>query len=140
LTNSDGKKSQLEFGASNTSYLLQLGKLSSGTYSWTAFTTFNGKKYSKSGNFVVEDIAIEKLDTKANHDVLMQISSNSNGNFYNLVNYQKLIENIKNRNDITSVTHEESTFDKLIDFIWILFFIILLLTTEWFLKKWNGYY
>lgn len=140
LLDSKGKKSVFEFGVNGNLYLLPLGKLKSGTYSWTANTSFDGKKYSKKGNFVVENIEIEKLDTRANHGLLNQISEQSKGQFFVLKDYQKLIKAIQNREDITSVSYQESSYDNLLDYIWILIFLVLLLGTEWFLKRWNGYY
>ncbi|MFN5417287.1 MAG: hypothetical protein ACK5B9_09545, partial [Flavobacteriia bacterium] len=140
LVDSKGKKSVFEFGVNGNLYLLPLGKLKPGTYSWTAYTSFDGKKYSKKGNFVVENIEIEKLDSRANHGLLRQISSQSKGQFYALKDYQKLIKEIQNREDITSISYQESSYDNLLDYIWILILLVLLLGTEWFLKRWNGYY
>ena len=140
LMDQNGKKSVLDFGVNGNLYLLPLGKLKAGTYKWSAFTSHAGKKYSKSGNFVVENIEIEKLDTRANHDLLKQISENSKGKFYKLEDNNKLIKTIQNREDITSLSFEESSFDNLIDYVWILLALIVLLGLEWFLKRWNGYY
>lgn len=140
LFDSRNKKSVFEFAENGNLYLLPLGKLKPGTYSWTASTSFDGKKYSKQGNFVVENIEIEKLDTKANHALLTQISGQSDGKFYLLKDYQQLIKEIQNREDITSISYQESSFDNLLDYVWILILICLLLSGEWFLKRWNGYY
>ncbi|MCE3294536.1 MAG: hypothetical protein K0R65_250 [Crocinitomicaceae bacterium] len=140
LFDSRGKKSVFEFGVNGNLYLLPLGKLKPGTYSWTASTSFDGKKYSKQGNFVVENIEIEKLDTRANHGLLAQIASQSKGKFYLLKDYQQLIKEIQDREDITSISYQESSFDNLLDYVWILILICLLLSGEWFIKRWNGYY
>ncbi|MES2589545.1 MAG: hypothetical protein V4622_11250 [Bacteroidota bacterium] len=140
LIDQNGKKSVLEFGVNGNMYLLPLGKLKAGAYKWQAFTSYSGKKYSKAGNFIVEDIAIEKLDTKANHTLLRQISENSKGKFFHLKDYNNLIKTIKSREDITSLAYQESSFDSLLDYIWILLALIILLGLEWFLKRWNGYY
>ncbi|MGV3631684.1 MAG: hypothetical protein ACO1O6_10765 [Bacteroidota bacterium] len=140
LFDSQGKKSVFEFGVNGNLYLLPLGKLKPGTYSWTAHTSFDGKKYSKQGNFVVENIEIEKLDTRANHGLLSQISQQSNGKFFLLKAYRELIKEIQNREDITSVSYQESSFDSLLDYAWIMILLCLLLGAEWFIKRWNGYY
>ncbi len=140
LIDQKGKKSVLDFGVNGNLYLLPLGKLKAGTYKWNAFTNHAGKKYFKLGNFVVENIEIEKLDTRANHDLLKQISENSNGKFYRLDETNKLIKTLQSREDITSLSFEESSFDNLLDYIWILLTLIILLGLEWFLKRWNGFY
>jgi hypothetical protein len=140
LIDQKDKKSVLDFGVNGNLYLLPLGKLKAGTYKWNAFTNHAGKKYSKSGIFVVENIEIEKLDTRANHDLLKQISENSDGKFYRLDETNKLIKTLQSREDITSLSFEESSFDNLLDYIWILLTLIILLGLEWFLKRWNGFY
>ena len=140
LTNSKGKKSMFEFGVSGNLYLLPLGKFKSDTYTWTAQTTFSGKRYTKRGNFVVEEIQIEKLDTKANHGLLTAISNESSGKFYSMKDYQKLIKEISNREDITSISYEQSSYLSLLDYFWILMLLILIASIEWFLKRWYGYY
>ena len=90
--------------------------------------------------FIVEDIQIEKLDTKANHNLLHQLALYSKGKFYTLNNVEKLYSDILNRNDITTISYQESRIESILDFVWILILIILMLGFEWFLKRWNGYY
>lgn len=140
LTDENGRKSKLDFAVSGNFYTLPLGTLNPGKYSWVASTSYNGKKHSKKGIFVVEDIAIESLETTANHGVLQQIAANSNGAFYKLNDYQKLLNAIDQRDDIVEVAYEESAFNDLIDYFWILLLILLLLSTEWFLKRYHGGY
>lgn len=140
LLDSKGKKSVFEFGVNGNLYLLPLGKLKPGTYSWTAQTSFSGKKYIKRGNFVVEDIQIEKLDTRANHGLLGNISQESNGKFYPLKAYKLMIKDIQSREDITSVAFEQSSFTNLHDYFLLLLLLLLIAASEWFIKRWYGYY
>jgi hypothetical protein len=135
-----GKSHENEFSIEDNYYSLPLGKLQPGEYSWKASTNYNGKDILKKGVFVVEDIFIEDLDTRANHLLLRQISGNSSGKFYRLKAIDKIIDELENRTDIVNVTYEESTFKKLIDFKWVLFLIIALLVTEWFIRRWFGNY
>jgi hypothetical protein len=114
--------------------------LNPGKYSWTASTTFNGKTHKKTGVFVVEDIAIESLDTYANHSVLNQLASKTKGNFELLKNYRKTIDAIKKRDDITSISYKEASFDDLIDYKILFFLLLLLISGEWFLRRWFGSY
>jgi len=140
ITDQKGKKYKSQFGLVGTSYKLALGKLKSGNYSWSAKTTFNGKSYSKKGNFLVEDIQIEKTESNANQGVMKQLSKQSNGKFYLLKNYKKALEDISNRKDITTISYAETSFDDLIEYIVIFILIFLLLSGEWFLRRWYGSY
>jgi hypothetical protein len=137
----DGKnKNNYEFASTGNFYSLSLGKLKKGTYTWSATATHNGKKHEKKGTFVVEELEIESLDTKANHTVLQQISSNSNASFHNLKDFSKLLASLEKRNDIATLSHEESSFRDLLDYFWILVITLLVFSLEWFLRRRNGAY
>jgi hypothetical protein len=140
IKNEDGKVSKYQFGAVGNLYKLSLGKLKPGKYDWTAKTTHNGKAYNKSGVFVVEDIDLELLTNAANQTVLNQLASASNGAVYPLKDFEKLLNSIEKRGDITSVEYREASFDGLIDYKWIFFLLLLFLTAEWFLRRWLGAY
>jgi hypothetical protein len=140
LTDSDGKVFRSQFGANGNGYKLSLGKLKAGKYKWYAETKFNGKSYKKSGVFIVEDIELEKIETAANHGVLKQVAKQSNGKFYLLKDYQKLINDIEKRGDITTISFEETAFNKLIDYLMVILLLITLLASEWFIRRFLGSY
>jgi hypothetical protein len=140
LTDSNGKVFRLQFGVNGNGYKLSLGKLKAGKYKWYAETKFNGRTYKKSGVFIVEDIELEKIETAANHGVLKQVSKQSNGKFYQLKDYQQLINDIEKRGDITTISFEETAFNKLIDYLAVILFLIILLASEWFLRRYLGSY
>lgn len=140
VTDEKGKKSNLQFGVTGDFYKLSLGKLNPGKYNWLASTSFNGKSHRKSGVFVVEDIALENLDTYANHGLLNQIASKTNGGFDLLKNYRKTIAIIKKRNDITSVSFKDASFNDLIDYKILFILLLIFIGTEWFLRRWFGSY
>lgn len=140
LKNEENKVIPYEFAKTSVDYNLSLGRLKPGKYNWTASATLNGKVSKKSGVFVVEDISIEILSTNADHQLLKQISKETNGEFYALNQCQKLINDLEKRKDIVNIQYEESNFDDLIDWKWLFIFIILLLGTEWFLRRYWGTY
>lgn len=140
LKNEKKKISKHEFGVTGNFYKLSLGKLKPGKYQWSATCKHNGKSYSKSGIFVVEDIQLENLDTRANHTVLNQLSENSNGKFYALANADQLINDIEKRGDIVEMSYREASFNDLIDYKWLFILLILILGLEWFLRRWFGAY
>jgi len=140
LKNEENKVIPYEFAKTSVDYNLSLGKLKPGKYTWTASAVLNGKTSKKSGVFVVEDISIEVLSTHADHGLLKQIAKETNGEFYTLNQSQKLINDLENRKDIVNIQYEESNFDDLIDWKWLFVLIILLLGTEWFLRRYWGSY
>lgn len=140
IKNEKGVDQSFSFAKSSSSYFLTLGKLKEGKYEWTASTTYNGKKHSKSGMFIVENVSIEKLSTHASHNTLLQIAEKTNGEFYPLKNYEGLIKEINNRKDIATVSYEEAEFLDLIDWKLLFAFLALFLTSEWFLRRYFGTY
>jgi hypothetical protein len=140
LTGPQGKKYTNRFNVSGNHYSLDLGTLPSGTYKWTASTTHEKKKYSKSGVFVVEDIGLEQATNTANHGVLKQLSKNSGGSFSALKDYEKLLKQIEGRADITTIERLTIDFWNLVDSWVFMLLIALIFSSEWFLKRYFGAY
>ncbi|MBI2258514.1 MAG: VWA domain-containing protein [Flavobacteriia bacterium] len=140
LTDSKGKKAELEFGNNENQYQLQLNRLTPGIYTWKAFTEYNGKKHSKNGSFVIEDLLLEKRENKSNHSVLRDVSEKSKGKFYAFKNRQALFTDFNQRRDIKPLLYPISEVDLMLEFMWILLLLLLLLSSEWFLRRYYGLY
>ncbi len=141
LKNEDDKTvGNYTFSPMSRNYELNLGKLPAGVYKWSASATFNGKKYDKSGEFIVEDISLESQDLSANYDVLIDLAQNSSGQFYTLKDWQKLLDNIEANEQLSSSQFEETNYAQLIDLKWLFFLIALLFAAEWSLRRWFGGY
>lgn len=136
----NGRVFNRDFARTSDMYRLSLGRLAPGKYSWSASTSFNGKSFRKSGEFVVEDVALEKLTSSSNGQVMQQLATRTDGTFHFLKDYQKTLDELMKRDDITSVSYAETTFNDLIDLKWLFFLLLVLLTAEWFLRKWMGAY
>lgn len=134
------KKSFFAFTPKNKSYSLTLGKLKPGTYHWKAFTSHKGKNYTRKGTFLVSNTTLEKIETRANHIVLRKIALNSNADFALLKEHNALITKLDNREDITTISYEETEKKPLIDYVILLFIISALFFSEWFIRKWFGTY
>ncbi len=140
LTGPDKKKSSIDFSPLSNFYKANAGQLKAGTYKWTVTANHKGKKYSKSGDFVVEDISIEQAETRADFSVLNQLSAQSGGTFRTLKNANKLLDEIEKRGDITTIQYADSGYTALIDWKWLFVILVLVLSTEWFLRRWWGRY
>jgi hypothetical protein len=140
LTDQSGKKYESQFGVNGNGYKLDYGRLAPGQYNWEASCVFNGKTYRKTGNFLVEEIDLEKTETTANHELLKQLSNQSNGKFYALKDYENFIEELNKRDDIVVLTREELSFKDLIHLIPLLILLAVFFATEWFVRRWSGSY
>jgi len=140
LRSSGGKESKLQFGIVDSTYQLDLGKLPAGKYSWTAHCLISGKYHQKNGEFVVKSSFIEQAEGRANHQLLQQIATLTNGSFNTLKNYTKLIEELSNRDDFSSVSYQETSFKELIEYFNLFIIIVCVLIAEWFFRRYLGSY
>jgi len=83
---------------------------------------------------------VKELDTYANQALMNQLAQKTKGKFELLKNYQKIIDQIKTRDDITSVSIKDASFNDLIDYKLIALLLLLSLAIEWFLRRWFGGY
>jgi hypothetical protein len=138
--NEEGKIFKPHFVRSGNAYKLNLGKLEQGVYSWTASTDFQDKHYSKLGTFLVKEVKLELLNTVADHRLLNNIAQNSGGSFYFPNQLNELKTELLQREDLVTVVYQEKSFDDLIDYKWLFIIIFLLMSTEWFFRKYHGAY
>ena len=138
--NDKGDEFESFFVSTSNAYQLDLGKLPQGLYTWAASTSFQDKNYQKSGSFIVREVKIEFLNTVANHRLLNTIAENSGGRFYFPDELTALQTDLKNRDDMVTVVYQEKEFDDLIDYKWVFFLVVLLISVEWFVRKFQGAY
>lgn len=140
MTNSKGKEFTYSFLPQGKEYVLNLGRLPKGKYTWEATTSFNNKAYKKSGEFAIKTMSIEQKDTRANHHLLKQLAVNHNGKFEMLSNYKAILKDLNQRTDIVPVSYSSSIYRQLIDYWWILLLIVFLFIAEWGIRKYLGGY
>ena len=138
ITDEKSKKYTTQFSVYEDGYQAQLGKLNPGRYTWDVETVFKNKTERKSGVFIVEDIDQERAESVANHSVLKQLASQSNGGFYKLSESDRFIKDLSQRSEIESVSFSEEANFKLIDYTWYLILCILFLCGEWLMKRLKG--
>ncbi len=140
LIDEEGKVFDYVFFKTNDSYILELGRLKQGVYEWQATTRLENENYMKSGRFVVKEVKKELLNLSANHRLLKNLSMNTNGSFYLPKDLGQLKDDLLKREDIVSITYQEKSFIDIIDYKWIFILILLLLVSEWFIRKFHGGY
>lgn len=121
-------------------YFLNAGSLPSGNYRYTAQTSYNGEAYRSSGSFSVKSIDLEGLTTRANHQLLHQLASNTGGKVFYPNELQALKDSILNREDVRPVVYYQSSVEEIINWRWILLVIGFLIALEWFIRKYIGGY
>ena len=140
LNDEENNLLNFKFSYNGENYILDIGELKAGEYSYTASTNYDNKEYFKKGSFLVNDIIIESKNTVADHNMLYNISKQNNGKFYGIEDISKLSDEIINsENFITKVQYKNdktSVIESIIPLCLLLFFLVL----EWFFrKKFIGY-
>lgn len=123
------------FERNGNSYRIDIGALAAGSYSYTAQTTFEGKKLIDAGKFIVDESSIEFQETGCNYPLLYSLAQQNNGHTFVLSNMLNMVDSIAHNNNIKPLLHEEIESTELIEWKWIFFLILLVATIEWLLRK-----
>lgn len=140
LTNEKGKNFTFIFSRTDNAYKLDAGILPPGNYAYTVKVISGGNNESTSGKIIVKPLQLEYTDTKANHELLRQLSQNTGGKFLLLSQADQLADLILKMDSIKPVIYEQKDYRDLINQKWVFFLILLLISMEWFMRKRNGAY
>ena len=134
----DGKDYTFTFDKTINAYTLNAGILPVGNYTVNAKANYKGKANAATCNFSVRPVIIETLNTQANHQLLQILATQSGGRSYFPADMQNIVNDIEKSDKVKSVLYETFSTRPLIDMKWLFFIILLLLITEWFIRKYNG--
>ncbi|GAB1445933.1 hypothetical protein MASR2M41_16710 [Flammeovirgaceae bacterium] len=139
LSDEKGNRSQYSYITSPGNSRYRIGGLTEGVYAYTSSTNLNGVKQSVKGEFLVVEQNIESQNLTADFDLLRRWASNTGGSFYAVDNLQKLEEDFS-RVKAQNLIHSEESFNPLINLKLVFFFLLALITVEWFTRKFMGGY
>ncbi|GIV41232.1 MAG: hypothetical protein KatS3mg034_0542 [Vicingaceae bacterium] len=133
-----GEKIKTKFNRGNQSYFFNAGQLNPGRYSWTAYTEWQGKRYTSSGSFLINNQPVELIETRADFDLLYKMAANNNGLFFPIENFDQCIDSLLQNNQLPEfsyVTHRQLPWH-----FWpfILIICLILSALEWILRKYWG--
>ncbi|MDQ2794787.1 MAG: VWA domain-containing protein, partial [Bacteroidota bacterium] len=139
LVLTDDKKQARRFSFANAEdgAPLHLGPLPAGLYKYQARATLGGQAQQDAGELLVQAQPLEALESKADHNLLAQLSRRSGARLYYPAQLDKLAQDIIRANYKPVITQEEDLKD-LINLKWIFFVIMGFLTVEWVVRKYSG--
>ncbi len=140
LKNEEGETFEYLFDKEDDSYSLNLDYLPEGSYQYSATTEFSGEQYRKKGAFAVTTARLESLNTLADFRLLQKLATQQDGFFIRDSLMSSVADSLLADEAYSPVRHEEVRFRPLIDEVWVLIGLLLLLTAEWFLRKYHGGY
>lgn len=123
------------FKKQDSSYIINLGNLNKGVYSFNI--EVEGQDIKKSGNFIIESKNIEDLSLRANHLFLKSLANNFDGKLYYPNEIINLVEHI-NQNKQKSVYSYIEKRLAIVNINWILLILLSIIFLEMFLRRFNG--
>ena len=138
ITDSKGTKYPFIFSKTINSYHLNAGVFPSGKYTYNASSQFGGSTFTASGVFYVSTQNLEAINLVADHNLLYNISNQTDAKMIYPNQIKQLKDLIKERKDIKPLITQTITNKNLIDQWWYLALIVLFFAAEWFLRKYWG--
>ncbi|WP_346857612.1 hypothetical protein [uncultured Draconibacterium sp.] len=140
LKNSNDEDFNFSFDIQGQNYFLNAGHLPMGDYTFSADVTIGTETFTESGNFTIVPVDIENVITRANHTMLYQLAKQSGGELYMPAQTTELISELKTVNKLKASTYFQEMINELLNLRWLFFVLLLLLSMEWFLRKYWGIY
>jgi hypothetical protein len=123
---------------SNSNYKVNLDGLLPGNYSFKIIEKNTNSSFS--GSFEILNFDLEKQFVNPDQTRLEQLASNTNGTVYYPNQIDSLVEVLLNNENYIPIQKETILKSPLIDWKWVLLFLISALGIEWFIRKYNGLY
>ena len=124
--------------ATRRTYNVNLGLLPAGTYRYRASTVYEGETLTTDGTFVVEDFDLEAVTLTADHALLRTLAFSTGGTVVPADSVAQLADMLRQRDDLKTLISSRMRYDKLLRLPWLLVAILLLLSLEWIVRKYNG--
>ena len=140
IRNSGGKEFNFTFNRSTKAYQLNAGIFPVGNYTFTGSVFSSGENLSYEGQFSVQPIQLELYETTADHSLLRMLSDKYGGELIYPAQLSSVDQLIREKSTIKPVIYQTSKNRSIINLKWIFFLLILLLTAEWFFRRYFGGY
>ena len=140
IQNISGEKFNLTFDVQNNKIILNAGNLPTSDYTFSADVKIGNEKFNETGSFTVVPVNFENVVTRANHNLLFQLATISGGEFYLPNEVEKLVLELENSTQLKPSTYFQEMVHEILNLRWLFFILLILLSVEWFLRKFWGIY
>lgn len=140
IKNDSLKEFRYLFDRTDDFYKLNAGNLQPGDYTFEAETKLGNQNFTEKGSFSILKNDLETQNSQADFNVLYQLSEKTGGKFFAYENYGTLVDVVKANKQIIVQTHRQSIKDEWINLKFLFFMLIIVMGTEWFLRKYWGIY
>ena len=140
ISDQKGNTYDFDFTPLEEGYEVEAGFLPVGQYDFTAKATYGEQTFTRTGAFVVKPVNKEHLSTVANHAMLANLARENNGRIVYPREVEALPEKLKTSGKLKPTAERKYRLQELIHNKSLFGLIALLLTGEWFLRKFYGGY
>lgn len=140
LSNQDGKLFNYEMNPGAKTYRLFIEDLPEGEYQWEASTELGGETFRARGQVSVKERLLEQRQTVARHGFLQNFSKSTRGKYLPLAQADQLPSELQQNPAAEVRLREEQQIDSLLQWGWLFFVLLAMLTAEWALRKYWGQY
>ncbi len=140
ITNSENKSFNFVLGKTSNTYFLNAGFFPAGEYNYMGKVKVGDKIYSAKGGFTVSKLNVEYINTVADHSLLYNLANRHNGKMLYPSEMLNIYDIIKSKEEIKTISYIEKKYSDVINLFWVLVIIIILMSSEWFIRKFMGSY
>lgn len=140
IINENGETYNFQFSKNDRYYTLDAGFLPTGNYRYLATVSLGNNRYKAEGKFAVSALQLEDFNTVADFKLLKNLSASHNGKMVTLPEAEKIADELLSTNTLKPILYDTVTTQNAIDLKWIFALFMLLLSAEWFIRKWSGSY
>ena len=117
----------------------RIGNLSEGIYRFSASAEVSGKKETVRGEFLVVEQNAESRNLTADFGLLRKLAESTGAKFYRSDDVSRMTADLTAREAVSTI-HTEENFNPLINLKLVFFLLLLLVSAEWFARKFAGAY
>ncbi len=140
IKDESGKTFDFKFNKNDNYYTLNAGFLPSGSYRYSASTKLGANNYKVDGQFSISSLLLEEINTVADFKLLNSLAITHNGKMVSLKETEKIADELLAKQELKPILYDKFSTESAINLKWIFALLILLLSLEWFIRKWSGGY
>lgn len=138
ILNSDKKQFNYTFSKTNNAYHLNVGNFPPGDYIYESKVKISNQLYVQKGEFSVKPLLAEYTNTTADHALLFNMSKKTGGQLFYPNQMGDLQKKLLENENIKTLVHEQKQVSDLINLKFFFVILLVFLSLEWFLRKYNG--
>ncbi len=131
-----GKVYEAPFLLQKTAYQIDLGNLRPGQYNFSVSVKDQG--LTRTGQFTIVPFAVEKQFLNADMTRLKAMTDATDGAIVMPQQLSSLIDNLVSDQRYRPVQKQNKNTVPLIDWKWLMVLVVILLSVEWFMRKYHG--